>query len=288
MALVNPTFAVMERIEVSRIRSSRSPLRDSLGNIDELARSIEEKGLLQPIIVKPSDNDFFEVIVGNRRLAACKLVKWNNMPCYIAEFDDREALEVSIIENVQHESLNYIEEGKAFKLYVEERGYGAISELARRIGKSPSYVSRRIAVLGLPEHLREELLRCHKSSSIAQELIPLDEEYRDEISKLILETNITSGQVRKIVKNIHKEEDEDSFSCYSLDEKRQHMRERVFTKCITSFKLCMMRFDEALDYLDKDEWLLWDALMYYRRFTHQQIDDLLKLEKKIKKCNRAT
>jgi len=284
LALVNPTFGLMERIEVRQIRPSRHPLRDSLGNIYELAKSIEEKGLLHPIMVKPSDNGFFEVIAGNRRLAACKLAKWKKMPSYIADFDDKQALEVSIIENVQHESLNYIEEAKAFKRYVEERGYGASSELARRIGKSPTYVSRRIALLNLPEHVQEELLRLHKSSGVAQELMSLDEERRNEISKLILETNMTRSEVRRIVKNIKEKEDESLFSSYySLDDKRQRVIERVLTKSIASFKVCMMRLDEALDYLDKDEWLLWDALMQYRSFTHQQIDSLLKLEKKIRK-----
>jgi ParB family transcriptional regulator, chromosome partitioning protein len=291
LVLVNPTFGLLERIEVRRICLSRRPLRDSLGNIYELAKSIEEKGLLQPIIVKPSDNGFFEVIVGNRRLAACKRVKLKTILCYIADFDDKEALEVSLIENVHHESLNYIEEAKAFKRYVEEREYGAISELARKIGKSPTYVSRRIDLLNLPEHIQEELLRHRKSSSVAQELISLDEERRNEISKLILETNMTSSEVRSIVKNIKKEEDESLFSkeedeslfsiYYSLDDKRQRVIERVLTKCIASFKVCMMRFDDAIGYLDQDEWLLWDALMQYRSFTHQQIDSLLKLQKKI-------
>lgn len=281
MILVNPTFGLLERIEVRRICLSHRPLRDSLVNIYELAKSIEEKGLLQPIIVKPSDNGFFEVIAGNRRLAACKHVKLKTILCYIADFDDKEALEVSIIENVQHESLNYIEEAKAFKRYVKEREYGAISELARKIGKSPTYVSRRIALLNLPEHVQEELLRCRKSSSVAQELISLDEERRNEISKLILETHMTSSQVRRIVKNI-KNEDESLFPIYySLDAKRQRVIERVLTKCIASFKVCMMRFDDALGYLDEDEWLLWDALMQYRSFTHQQVDSLLKLQKKI-------
>jgi ParB family chromosome partitioning protein len=291
LVLVNPTFGLLERIEVKRICLSRRPLRDSLGNIYELAKSIEEKGLLQPIIVKPSDNGFFEVIVGNRRLAACKRVKLKSILCYIADFDDKEALEVSLIENVHHESLNYIEEAKAFKRYVEEREYGAISDLARKIGKSPTYVSRRIALLNLPEDVQEELLRYRKSSSVAQELISLDEERRNEISKLILETNMTSSEVRSFVRNIKKEEEESLFSkeedgslfsiYYSLDDKRQRVIERVLTKCIASFKVCMMRFDDAIGYLDQDEWLLWDALMQYRSFTHQQIDSLLKLQKKI-------
>lgn len=275
----------MERIEVKRIHPSRCPLRDSLGDIVELGKSIEEKGLLQPIIVRPCDNSLFEVIAGNRRLAACKLVKWKRILCYVADFNEKDALEVSIIENVQHESLSAIEEARAFKRYVKERGYGAISELARRIGKSPSYVSRRIALLDLPDCLQAELLRGHKSSSVAQELISLDEDHRNEMTKLLIKTNMNSGEVRKLVKSIKKDEDLTS-STYSLNYRRQRMIERVLTKCNASFKVCLMRFDEALDYLDKDEWVLWNELMQYRLYLHQQIDGLLKLDKKTKKLYR--
>lgn len=276
----------MERIEVKRIHHSRTPLRDTLGNIEELSRSIEEKGLLHPIIIRPSERGCFEVIAGNRRLAACKLAKWKRMPCYITDFDDKNALEVSIIENVHHQSLSQIEEAKAFKLYVDEQGYGAISELGRRIGKSPSYISRRIALLDLPKDLQEQLLRNRKGSSIAQELIPLDEESRNEVGKLILNTNVTSSQVRKIVRNF-KEKDEDLDFSYSHDYDRQRMIERVLTKCNASFKICMMRFDEALEYLDKDEWVLWDVLMQYRIYLHKQVDSLIRLEKKTMKLHRS-
>lgn len=277
----------MERIEVKRIHHSRTPLRDALRNIDELAKSIEEKGLLQPIIVRPSEKGCFEVIAGNRRLAACKLVKWKKMPCYITDFDDKNALEVSIIENIQHQSLSQIEEARAFKRYAKDRGYGAISELGRRIGKSPSYISRRIALLDLPEDIQETLLRNGKSSSIAEELIPLNDEHRNEVGRLILSANFTTSQVRKIVKNI-KEKDEDlSFSCYPLDYTRQLMIDRVLTKCNASLKVCMMRFDEALDYLDKDEWVLWDVLMQCRIHLHQEVDSLIRLEKKTKKLHRS-
>jgi ParB family chromosome partitioning protein len=275
----------MERIEVKRIHPSPYPLRNNLGDILELGKSIEEKGLLQPIIVRPCDNGQFEVIAGNRRLAACKLVKWKRILCYVADFNEKDALEVSIIENVQHESLSAIEEARAFKRYVKERGYGAISELARRIGKNPSYVSRRIALLDLPDSLQAELLKGHKSSSVAQELISLDEDHRNEMTKLLLKTNMNSGEVRKLVKSIKKDEDLTS-STYSLNYRRQRMIESVLTKCNASFKVCLMRFDEALDYLDKDEWVLWNELMQYRLYLHQQIDSLLKLDKKTKKLYR--
>lgn len=273
----------MERIEVRRVRSSSHPLRDDMGNIDELSNSIEQKGLLQPIIVRTANNGFFEVVAGNRRLEACRLLKWKKMPCYIVDFDDKEAFEVSLIENVQHKSLDYIEEARAFKKYVDENGYGAVSELARRIGKSPSYVSRKIAILDLPADIQEELLRRRKSSSIAEELASLDEESRKEVTESILGKNITRSEVRKIVKSIKEEKDEDYLCSHSLNDRRQRMIERTLTKFVTSLKVCMIRLDEALDNLDEDEWLSMEVLMQYRRFMHEHIDSILSLRKKIAK-----
>jgi len=147
-------------------------LRSDLGQLDELIASIEEKGLLEPIVVRPVE-DGFEVVAGYRRLEACKRLGWRRIPCHIIELDDREAYEVSLIENLQHKSLDPIEEALAFKRYVEEYGYGSVTELARRIEKSPSYVSRMIALLSLPDDVREELVRRRKSPSIAQELLNL-------------------------------------------------------------------------------------------------------------------
>lgn len=97
--------------------------------------SIQQKGLLEPIVVRPVEKAF-EVVAGNRRFEACKKLGWRSIPCHVVELDDKEAFEVSILENVQRETLNPIEEGRAYRNYVDECGYGGESELARKIGKS--------------------------------------------------------------------------------------------------------------------------------------------------------
>ena len=101
----------------------------------ELTSSIRQQGLLEPIVVRPLD-DGFEVVAGNRRLDACKKAGMRKISCNILYLSDKEAYEVSLIENVQHKTLDAIEEAEAFKSYVEEYGYGGESELASRIGKS--------------------------------------------------------------------------------------------------------------------------------------------------------
>jgi ParB family chromosome partitioning protein len=175
----------MEELEVHTIHPPKYSLRKDIGQLDGLITSIEEKGLLEPIVVRPV-GDGFEVVAGHRRLEACKRLGWRKIPCHIIELDDREAYEVSLIENLQHKSLDPIEEALAFKRYVDEYGYGSVTELARRIGKSHSYVSRRIALLSLSEDVREELVRRRTSPSIAQELINLEADEVRELTQVIV------------------------------------------------------------------------------------------------------
>jgi ParB family chromosome partitioning protein len=279
----NPLSGFFEELDVRRIRPSRRGLRDELGSLDELVASIEEEGLLQPIVVRPV-GDGFEVVAGNRRLEACKRLKMKKIPCVVVELDDREAFEASLIENLQHKTLNPIEEAKAFKRYVDEYGWGGVSELARRIGKSHSYVSMRIALLNLPKEVQEALVRRRTTPSVAQELLSLDEEHRATLSKIIVEKKVTRSEVRRIIKQVREGYDAEPItSYYSLEERRQRMIERALMKCIASSKVCMMRFDDALEYVDDNEWLVREMLMQHRAFIHWQIDNLLKLKRKIKR-----
>ena len=133
----------MEEIEISNILPPQNKLRSVLEDVNELAQSIKRLGLLQPIIVRSNKVDF-EIIAGNRRFKACKILGLKKILCHIVQLDDRSAFEVSLVENVQNHSLHPVDEGLAFKKYVHEFGWGGISELAHKICKSPSYVSRRI------------------------------------------------------------------------------------------------------------------------------------------------
>lgn len=240
-----------------------------------------EKGLLQPIVVRPVGEDRFEVVAGTRRFEACRRLKISSIPCYISELDDKEAYEVSLIENLQRKTLNPIEEGSAFKRYVDEFGYGSLSELAKRISKSPSYVSRRIALLSLPAELKDKLLRSAKLS-MAQEFTSLDDEQKEKLTELITEDKISKNEIRHIIRHIKEQEKEATtqpfFSHYSLEETRRRGIDRAFAKYIALLRFCMMRLDEILDSLDENEWIVSDLLMQYRRSLHTQIDGLIRVK----------
>jgi ParB family transcriptional regulator, chromosome partitioning protein len=273
-----------EEIKVNHIKLPQRTLRAELGNLDELTCSIQERGLLQPIIVRPLDNtSYFEVVAGNRRFQACSKLRYRKILCHIVDLDDKEAYEVSLIENVQHKTLELIEEAEAFNKYVSNFGYGGISELARKIGKSPSYVSRRISFLKLPREIQDQLLRQRKSASIAQELSTLDAQDKERLTNLIVDQNLTRDNVREIISKLnYKENDEEPLlSYYSTKMRRQHIMERMLTQCITSFKMCMMTIDEIIEHVEEEDWIFRELFMQYRQFTHQQIDSMLGVKKKI-------
>ncbi len=156
-----------------------------LDNLQELAISIKQHGLLQPIVVRPKQHEY-EVVAGNRRLAAIRLLKARRISCHIVELSDKEAYEVALVENVQHKTMNSIEEAMAFNHYVKSFGWGGISELARRIGKSQEFVTKRIQLLRLPEKVREEVIRQRITPSVALEMLPLDNESRKGILEIII------------------------------------------------------------------------------------------------------
>lgn len=282
----------VEQIELRKIVPSRRPLRNELGRIDELAASILEKGLLSPIVVRPLEGGRgFEVVAGNRRLEACRKLRMVKLPCHITELDDKGAYEISLLENIQRKSLNHLEEANAFRRYVDEFGYGSASDLARKIGKNPSYISRRLALLKLPDHVQEELLRAAKLG-MAQELLALDDaEDIEMVTGLIVERSITTtDEIRSIVKRVKAGSSLDPLlqrvapvsSSYADDEARRNGLDRAFGKCISSMRVCMMRLDEVTTSLDEDEWVVRDTIMRYRNTMHKRIDSLMNLRKRTK------
>src|SRR5579862_5051743 len=119
---VQRTVSAVSYVETRLIRPSNKQLRGDLGDLEDICSSIKQNGLLQPIIVRPIAN-YFEVVAGNRRLAACKQLHFSNVLCHVKDISDKEAYEISITENIQRKTLDAVEEAKAFKRYVDEYGY---------------------------------------------------------------------------------------------------------------------------------------------------------------------
>ncbi len=148
------SLAVFDNIAISLTSSPPKPLRDpTTTNVVQLVESIREHGLLEPIVVRPVKGRF-EVVAGNRRLKACKLLRHKRIRCMVLDLDDKSSFEIALTENIQRKTLDPIEEAVAFKRYCDELGWGGQSELAKKIGKSQEYISHRIALLDLPDDVQ--------------------------------------------------------------------------------------------------------------------------------------
>jgi ParB family transcriptional regulator, chromosome partitioning protein len=122
--------------------------------LEELAASIRERGLVQPLVVRPSSGDTYEIVAGERRWRAAQLANLHDVPVVVRSLSDQEAVEIAIIENVQREDLNAIEEGEGYKLLMEGHGYTQ-EDLAKVIGKSRSHLANTIRLLKLPESVQD-------------------------------------------------------------------------------------------------------------------------------------
>ena len=185
-------------LDVSSIRQSPN-LRSEIIQAYELSNSINQKGLLQPIIVRPKEG-FFQIVAGNRRFEACKLLRWKKIPCHIMELDDKAAFEVSLIENIQRQTLNPLDEAKAFKTYVDEFGWGGMAQLAEKLGKNPSYITKRIRLLDLPSDVRDSISKSVIPPSTAEELFNLDRIQQSEIAKLIGDKHLSIAKTRSLLR----------------------------------------------------------------------------------------
>lgn len=162
----------IERIEPNPDQPRRDFDEDALR---DLAASISEKGIIQPLIVRPSPRaeNGFEIVAGERRWRAAQLAKLHQVPVIIREFDDTEVLEVAIIENVQRADLNPVEEAAGYSQLMERFGHTQ-EKLAQALGKSRSHIANLVRLLSLPDDVQRLLRDGKLSSGHARALITAD------------------------------------------------------------------------------------------------------------------
>ncbi len=202
----------------------------------ELSESIKENGIIQPIVVTPKDNKFM-IIAGERRFRAAKLAKIKEIPAIIREVSEDKILEFALIENIQREDLLPIEEARALNSLVEKLELSK-TKLAKRIGKSRSYVSNMVRLLELPAYiqglLEEDLLKMGHARALLP-LLDLDDlnQIADEVVKKDLSVRQVEKLVRKRLKEQEKEENvdrEEKVENLILKEYEEKLRSNLKTK----------------------------------------------------------
>jgi ParB family transcriptional regulator, chromosome partitioning protein len=275
--------SIVEQIEMKMIRPSEFAVRDEFlrdGSQDEtLLNSIKEHGLLQPILVRPL-NHGFEIVAGHRRFQTCRSLRWRFVPCKIREMTDKQAFEIQLTENIQRKSMDPIEEAEAFRRYVVEFGWGGVSELAKKIGKSEEYVSHRIQLLRLSADIKDQILNSKINVSQALELTNIPSDKQSEIVSYVMNSNPTIKQIRE-VKSIIKNGISSDINCRNLSKKVKVLR--TTKKTSLTLKLTLARIDNLIEEVHKtieaeQRAEILNFLMGLRLRVHGMIDECIRFK----------
>jgi len=241
--------------------------------LEELAKSIEENGLLQPILVREWGEGRYQIIAGERRFRASKIAGLNEIPAIVLEKDDRKAAEIALIENIQREDLNPIEEAMAYKALSEEYNLTQ-EELSEKVGKSRSAIANAMRLLDLPEEVLDMVATLELSAGHARTLLGLkNDEDKIILANRAIDEDMSVRRLEEEVKRANKpkkpivdEEEEVPFVDYFREMEirvQSHLGRRVKidgkgrNKTITLFYEDNEDLDEILlslcgrDFLDK-------------------------------------
>ena len=204
----NPEQDVVLEISVEEIIPNSFQPRKEFDpeKLQELASSIQEHGVIQPVIVRPRlNNTGYELVVGERRLRACKMIGLEKIPAVIKTLSDQEMTEIALIENIQRENLNPVEEAKAYKRLIEEFGLTQ-EEVAKKVGKSRPFVANFLRLLQLPSDILDLLADGKVTVGHVRPLLSLvNESLQRQVVKEILERNLSVRETEETVKKIIKD-----------------------------------------------------------------------------------
>ncbi|HSF51038.1 MAG TPA: ParB/RepB/Spo0J family partition protein [Nitrososphaeraceae archaeon] len=281
---------MLENVSISQIKLPEFYYREKEldEEIENLKFSMKQYGLLNPIIVRNIGN-YFEVVTGVRRYKASKLLGWRKILCHVIDVPDKEAYEISLMSNLQHKQLGPIEEALAFKKYLYNYKWGQITELAYKIGKSHSYIHRRLKLLECSQEIIDALTQRRIEPSIAEEIVSIKhQDVKTNLITLALENKITCQQIRKIKDALNTTEIINPLYMFKQDdfEANQNIREldeknqKLFNKMIILLKNTLRTMSPIIEDAE-DDWIVHNIFMQHKNMIDKQIDILIKEKKKI-------
>jgi len=190
-------------LDINKVEPNREQPRKKFDEdaLQELSESINQYGILQPLIVVKRD-DYYQIIAGERRWRAAKLAKLKEVPVVVKNLTEQEIVEISLIENIQREQLNAIEEAAAFKKLIEEFNLKQ-DEVAERVSKSRAAVANSMRLLKLSSKVQQMLIDELISTGHARALIAIeDEEKQYSIAQKILDEKLSVREVEKLIKKL--------------------------------------------------------------------------------------
>ncbi|MCM1992349.1 nucleoid occlusion protein [Oceanirhabdus seepicola] len=194
-------------VKVEKIIPNRSQPRQIFKDdaLNELAQSIGTYGIIQPISLRKIDESTFEIVAGERRFRAAKLLGLEEVPSIIVDLDEKDSAIVALLENVQREDLNFMEEAEAYSKLLKEYNYTQ-GQLAEVIGKKQSTIANKLRILKLPEMVRSMLIENQLTERHGRALLKLpNEELQLEVLKKVIDKELNVKNTEELIKlELHK------------------------------------------------------------------------------------
>lgn len=281
---------VLENISISQIKLSPFYYRENKydDQINNLTFSLKQHGLLEPITVRNLGN-YFEVVTGVRRYKASKLLGWRKILCHVIDATDQEAFEISLMSNLQHKQLDPIEEARAFKEYLYNYKWGEISELAYKIGKSHTYIHRRLKLLESSPEIIDAISQLRIEPSVAEEIVSIrNPDLRTSLGNHVLQNKITCKQIRKLKHTLDTCDVDHSVYPYKQDDIELHQNilefderpQKLFNKMIILLKNTLITMSSIIEDAE-DDWIVQNMFMQHKNMIDKQIDILIKEKRKM-------
>lgn len=170
--------------------------------LEGLAQSIRQNGILQPITVRQTDDGKFELVSGERRLRAARLVGLTKIPSIVTEVDNKKSAVFSLIENLQRQDLDFFEEAEAIDRLISDYGMSR-DELSRKLGKAQSTLSNKLRLLKLPEEMRYQLSRAGLTERHARALLQLEDDARRERALgIMIDRRLTVAESERLIEQM--------------------------------------------------------------------------------------
>ncbi|GED67072.1 stage 0 sporulation protein J [Brevibacillus reuszeri] len=228
----------VKEVSVSEIRPNPYQPRKEFDQsaIDELAGSIKEHGIIQPLIVRKSIKGF-ELVAGERRLRAAKLAGLKQVPVVVKAYTDQQLMEIALIENLQRENLNPLEEAEAYEKLIAHHDYTQ-DQLAKKIGKSRPHVANMLRLLQLPEGIRKMVSATELSMGHARALLTVsDEKAQQQLAKDVVAKELSVRQLEELVKQLNVSRETKKKKPAKNEPVLIAMEERLRTRFGTSVKI---------------------------------------------------
>ena len=214
-----PENSAYQMLPIYKVEPNRSQPRQDFDEeeLQALADSIEEHGIIQPLTVRQLDSGYYQIIAGERRWRAARIANLAEIPVVVIEADDRKAMELALIENLQRQDLNAVEEALGYQSLMEDYGLTQ-DEAAKRVGKSRPAVANSLRLLGLCPEVLEKLRKGELTAGHARAILTLkSEKKQQEAAQKIIALGLSVRQAELICKNMCREPKEEPEQPLKID-----------------------------------------------------------------------